>query len=365
MDRGIFCVAFGLVLLAAGTVQPRSPSVDQIVARHVEALGGVTAILAVHSFVRHGWYREGAFHLDDTYVAQMRPFYRVIGSPEHELNEIHEGYDGAAWEYYPDPGIVLRTGGEAARATRHTAMFDDALVTYRADGTILTYGGTQRFLGHDVYVLHGILADGFHEDYFVDAKTFLIDGRSEVVPMHAYGQRYHTYDVFGDYRAEGGVMMSHSFKEVDSATGKVLDSGGDNTIDINPNLARSIFSPPQWNRSPIQEMIGRIYDERDDAHAAVWTYQQFRAIPEVAAAPTADAVDFVGYQCLKMGHTDTAIALLTLNVRDNPHSARAHFGLGRAFEAAGNRESAAREYRAALSIDPTFTRARTALDALR
>ncbi len=348
MRRSIFCVALGLVLLGAGTLEPRALSVDAIVTQHVEALGGMAAVLAVHSLVRHGWYQEGTFRLDHTYVAQMRPFYRVIGSPEHELDEIHEGYDGGAWEYYPDPGIVVRTGAEAARATRHSAMFDDALVNYRATGTTLTDGGSESFLGHDVYVLHGVLADGFHEDYFVDAKTFLIDGRSEVVPMHAYGERYHTYDVIGDYRAEDGVMMSHSFQEVDSATGRVLDSGGDSSIEINPTLPRSMFSSPRWNRTPVQEMIARIYDERDDPHAVVWTYRQFRAITDVAVSPTGDAVDFVGYQCLKMGHADTAIAVLTLNVGDNPRSARAHFGLGRAFDAAGRRESAGREYRAAL-----------------
>ena len=364
MRRGILCLGLGLVLLGAGSVATTSPSVDEIVAQHVAALGGMDAILAVHSFVRHGWYREGDFYLDNTYVAQMRPFYRVIGSPEHELDELHEGYDGSAWEYYPDPGLVVRTGAEAARTTRHSAMFDDALVTYRAAGTAFTYGGTQRFLGKTVYVLHGVLADGFHEDYFVDSQTFLIDGRSEVVPMHAYGRRYHTYNVFGDYRAEGGVMMSHSFREVDSATGKVLDSGGDSRIDINPSLPRAIFSPPQWNRTPLQEMIARIYDERDDPHAAVWTYREFRATPDLSATPTADAVDFVGYQCLKMGHADTAIAVLELNVGDNPRSARAHFGLGRALEATGRREGAAKEYRTALSIDPSFARAKTALDAL-
>jgi hypothetical protein len=136
-----------------------------------------------------------------------------------------------------------------------------------------------------------------------------------------------------------------------------------------PNILQLLIrsqslSPPQWNRTAVQEMIAHIYDERDDAHAAVWTYRQFRAMADVATTPTAEAVDFVAYQCLKMGHADTAIAVLALNVIDNPCSARTHFGLGRAFEAADRRESAAKEYRAALSIDPTFTPARMALNAL-
>ena len=79
---------------------------------------------------------------------------------------------------------------------------------------------------------------------------------------------------------------------------------------------------------------------------------------------TGDAVDFVGYQCLKMGHADTAVALLKLNVADNPRSARAHFGLGRALEASGDTAGAISEYRAAVAIDPGYARAQAALDML-
>jgi hypothetical protein len=51
--RGILCVALGLTLLGADALEPRTLSVDEIVTRHVEALGGMAAVLAVHSFVRH------------------------------------------------------------------------------------------------------------------------------------------------------------------------------------------------------------------------------------------------------------------------------------------------------------------------
>ena len=69
----------------------------------------------------------------------MRPFYRVIGDPRTDpLGEIHEGYDGSAWEYYPDPGIVVRTVGAAADASRHTAAFDDPLVNHARRNIRLT-----------------------------------------------------------------------------------------------------------------------------------------------------------------------------------------------------------------------------------
>lgn len=357
------CAALVLCALGAGANSP--PQIETLVQRHIDALGGLERIHAIHSFVKHGWYQEGTFRLDNTYVAQMRPFYRVIGSPEDPLGEIHEGYDGSAWEYYPDPGMVVRTVGQAARATRHTALFDDVLVDYREHGTTLGFGGERSFYGEPVYIIHATRADGFQEDYFLDRVTYMLDGRAQVVPMHAFGQRYTTDDVYGDYRPEGGVMMRHTDQEIDAQTGKVLDEGGDSRIEINPDLPVTMFSPPIWQRTPLQQMIQRIYDERDETVAVMATYRDFLSFVDEHASATGDAVDFVGYQILKMGHAQTAVILLTQNVSAHPNSARAHFGLGRALEAAGNKAAARVEYQRTLAIDPNYLRARTALDALK
>jgi len=350
-------------LLATVSSASSPVTIAEIVARHVAALGGIDSIHALHSVVKRGWYHEGDFRID-TYTAQMRPFYRVIGDPvAHRLDQIHEGYDGSAWEYYPDPGVVVRTVGDAARATRNSSMFDDALVEPALHGTALTLGDDAAFEGHPVYTVHVTLVDGFKEDLLVDRDTFMIDGRWQVVPMHAFGARLKTYDVYDDYRPEGGVMMNHRDREVDSATGRVLDDGGVTSVEINPKLDLSFFSPPQWTLTPLQTMLERIYDEREDAGAVLATYHQFFPLVE-HDTKTGDAVDFIGYQCLKMGHTDTAVALFRKNVADDPDSARAHFGFGRALQASGDVTQAAVEYRKALKIDPSFSRASAALDAL-
>lgn len=340
-----------------------TPTLDEIVTSHIAALGGADKIHAIHSFILRGTYHEGDL-TGKTTVIQMRPFYRVIGALDQPLKHLHEGYDGSAWEYYPNPGIVVRTVAAAAAATRHSAMFDDPLVDHREHGTALLVDGTTEFAGRQAYVLHVTLADGFREDIFVDTTTHMIDGYGRLVPFHAFGTRYSTRMEMSDYRPEGGVMMPHRTREVDSGTGKVLDEGTVESVEINPDLPLSIFSPPAWDRTPLQQMIQRIYDERTDVVAVMQTYRDFNKVIEPSTA-TADAIDFVGYQCLKMGETEAAVTLLRQNVADNPESARAHFGLGRALSAQGMAVEAKTEFDRAVAINPNFIQARTARDALR
>ena len=111
-------------LLAAVLIFPSvlhsqsSLSLEQILQRHIEAIGGQEKIDSIHAVAKHLTYREGSFVIPNAFVAQMRPYYKTIGDPKDKAVEINEGYDGSAWEYYADPGVVLRTVGAAAAATR-------------------------------------------------------------------------------------------------------------------------------------------------------------------------------------------------------------------------------------------------------
>ena len=64
-----------------------------------------------------------------------------------------EGYDGAAWEWYADPGIVVRTVGEPSKAIRHYAGAEHPLVDYRAKGSTATLKGETTTGGRSVVVI--------------------------------------------------------------------------------------------------------------------------------------------------------------------------------------------------------------------
>lgn len=361
-------VSATFLILVAATAPPASaqsspepPPVDTIVARYIEAIGGLEAIRAIRTLEYvEGRYREGDFQgSGNARMAFRRPYYRVVGNPADEGSYL-EGFDGGAWEWYPDPGITIRTVGPAAGATRRGSDFEGRLVDYRAKGSEVSLAGTATYDGRPAYRLSLITRDGFRRDYFVDADSWLIVAERYVAPVHAFGTPVASETRIGDYRPVAGVLLAHRFRETEVGTGRLLNEMQWGSIEAGKDLPLHHFSPPARPRSPLQRMLQALYSARTDTQAALWTYEEFRrGYPDIDPAL---GVEWVAYQMLKMGDaTDTAIRLLEANGRAHPQSASAAFSLGRAFETAGFEDTARDYYRRALALDPADRRAGEAL----
>ena len=360
LKRAVWVLALSAVAL--GSSEDKI-SVDEIVQRHVQALGGRDKIGAVQSTITHAEYREATFVIPDAYVAKMRPYFRTICDPRKKLGDVCEGYDGSAWEWYADPGVVLRVVGAAAAATRHGAEFIDSLVDYSSQGTRVELVGIDIFGGRRVYKLHVTLADGFEKDLFVDQQSFLIIGDRRSAPIHAFGEPVRSENRIGDYRPVNGVLFPFSFVEVEISTGKELNRLTIQSITINPNLSPAFFSPPSYSRTPLQQFLEQLFMERTDPVSVICTYREFRSAN--SESDTREGVEFIGYQMAKMGDYKGAIELLKANAADYPRSASAQYGLGRAYKAAGDLENARTAFRRAVQIDPAFKKASDGMNALR
>lgn len=338
-------------------------SVDEILQRHVQALGGRDKIGAVRSTITHAEYREGTFVMPRAFIARMYPYYKTICDPTQPLGDVCEGYDGSAWEWYADPGVVVRTVGAAAAAARHGTELIDSLLDYKSRGTRVEFAGSEQFAEKPVYKLHVTLADGFEKDVFVDQNSFLIVGDRRSAPIHAFGEPVRSENRFGDYRPVNGILFPFSFVEVEIATGKELNKLTIQSITINPKLDPAFFAPPQYTRTRLQQFLEQLYMERTDPVCVMSTYREFRG-----ANPTLDTregVEFIGYQMAKMADYKGAIVLLNANAADYPQSASAQYGIGRVYKAAGDLEDARASFLRTLQIDPTFKKASDGLNALR
>jgi hypothetical protein len=365
--RLILC---GVVSLGIVASPVQNPTIADIAALHLHAIGGRAVVDRIQSLVIRGIYHEPGAISDATpliphaYQAFMRPYYEVIGDPAEPHPGIREGYDGSAWEYYGDPGIVVRTVGAAAAATRHASEFlQDSLLDYEDKGTRLELEGTEAIEGRAAYKIRATLADGFQKLMFVDTSNYWIVAERKRAPLHAFGDTVATETRYEDFRPEGGLLMAHRSLEVEIATGQVMNEFRRLRVEINTVQDPSLFSPAPHTRTPLQQCLEQLYLERADFTAVLYTYREFRRThPEI---DTRAGVEFVGYQMVKMSDVQGAIGLLAANAADYPNAASAQFGLGRAYAAAGDKAGATRAFELALRADPGYTQASDGLKTLR
>lgn len=362
MRPALFLIAVLVaVSLAPARAATEKLALDTVIERFIDASGGIEAIRAIDNLVyRDGRYREGEFEHTGATMSRGRPFHKLVGD-KNAPGDFMEGYDGSSWEWFADPGVVLRTVGAASEAARHYAGVEHPLVDYGAKGSRARLLGTVQLLGGHAAVIELVRRDGFTEQFYIDTASWLVVAAGSAAPIHAFGKSVQKLTRFEDHRRVAGVMIPFRSSTVELPSGRELWSMQWGTIEANRKLPADWFSPPAFARSPLQTLVEQLYTQRDDVEAALWTYDEYRSA--YPASHTEAAIDFVGYQIVKMGQHGTALALLARNVADHPDSADARFGLGQALADAGRTQEADQAFRRALAIDPSHARARRALGA--
>jgi len=285
-------------------------------------------------------------------ILRARPFYLNVGA---------EGNDGSPWEAYDESGLQPRVTDAPGAALRHTAYFDDPLVMTLEPGWSVELTGSERIDDRDAWRLRVVYPDGFVNESFVDKTTWLLVARRFTAPVHAFGASATSQAVIGDYRPVNGVLFPFSLREVDLATGAVMDFFTWEAIDANVPLDYAVFSPPPRAPTPVSRLVNGIFASRHVTADALGWYHDFLRDPATASVDIEAAIESVGYECLKNGAVATGTALLEENLRAHPASARAHFGVGRAYRAAGREADAMERFREALRLDPGLEEAKRAI----
>lgn len=226
-----------LLLLATATAGAETPSLEQVLTRHVAALGGAEALAGVESVELSGTYvafsEEGTFTLRRARPSLYRFDYQMLGA------DITEAYDGeTAWKVHP---LMDVSDPAPMNPDEKTALLGDAemfgpLASAAERGHRLTLKGLSDFDGTPAYEVHVRRADGGEETWFLDATTYLPVGR--LSPTTDWGQPHPQKTFFDDWREVGGVKLPHYVESEFFIRHRVL------TVDrvvVNPELDRKLF----------------------------------------------------------------------------------------------------------------------------
>ena len=243
--RDAFIVSLTTVLVAGCHKSSDSLSLDKIIERNTNAMGGRAAIEAIQSVHVDLHIKDPSFEVDGAYYAARPGKMRIDVSAEgkHVFTEAFDGLSGWQWE---GKGEQKPATEKATAALRHGVELPGKLFglhELEARGHRMKSIGRERIDGVYYHVLQLILNDGYAVSLYVDPNSWLVIRRRDVRPLHVDVDPTPTTieQVSSDFRDVNGVKFPFVTAETDLDTGRLLESTATKSVKINPTLPLTFF----------------------------------------------------------------------------------------------------------------------------
>jgi hypothetical protein len=201
------------LLLVGSTAAPLgAQSVDEIVARHIEARGGYDKLKAIQT-IKITKTVATEFNNIKVVVYKKRPqLYRSEQGPAGQP-PIPRGVNaGAAWDTAPTGRVTLKPEKLAAETRETDADFDGLLVDWKAKGHTVTLEGTEAMTGGEAYKLKVTTKGGTVRYVYLDTKTYL-DRRQAGTLNLAPNRAVSSVTDVGGWRDVDGVKFPFDLSE--------------------------------------------------------------------------------------------------------------------------------------------------------
>ena len=182
---------------------------DELVAKNIQAKGGLEKIKAIKSLRMTGTFDSGGFKAEVGQESKRPESIRQTFSVQG-MTQI-QAYDGSTgWQINPfqgrkDPELL---GDEELRSMVEDSDFDGPLVDYQAKGNKVEYLGHDQVDGDDVYKLKVTLKNGDIFYYNLDPDTYI----EILVEKQRFvrGAVRESVTLLGSYKPVNGVMFPFS-----------------------------------------------------------------------------------------------------------------------------------------------------------
>jgi hypothetical protein len=221
-----------------------SQTVDEIVARHVDARGGRDKIKALQSVRMTGRIRAGGGREASVVREVSRPgLIRLEFTVDGVTNVF--AFDGAhGWQVSPSFGSfepkALAAGGEELATEQ--ADIEGPLVDWKAKGHQVELVGRETIDGREAYDLKLTLKGGAVLRDSLDAQSFLQVRRR--VTRTVRGVSVEVETTYGDYREVGGLRFPYAIDTAARGRARHLEVTVEK-VELNPVLDAGRFRMPE------------------------------------------------------------------------------------------------------------------------
>jgi len=220
-----------------------APTVDQLIAKNMEARGGLDKIKAVQSMRMSGKMMMGPGMEAPMVIEMKRPANMRIEFTFQGMTGV-QAYDGkSGWTLEPfggkkDPEPMST---EDLKEAEEQSDMDGPLVDYKTKGNKVELVGKEKVEGSDAYKLKITLKSGDIRYLYLDADSYLeIKGESK---RTIRGSEAEIETTIGDYKEVEGLLIPFSLqagaKGSDAKQNIVIEK-----VELNPTLDMARFKMP-------------------------------------------------------------------------------------------------------------------------
>jgi hypothetical protein len=226
--RPTLSIMLGLVCCAAFTT---AQTADELVAKNLQAKGGIEKIKAIKTEKLSGKLQQGQFTAQVGQESKAPDLFRqtftIQGMTQIQAYDGNVGWQISPFEGRKDPELL---GEDDLRDLVEQADFYGPLVDYKEKGNTIEYLGHDSVDGDDVYKLKVTLKNGDVLNYYLDPDSML-EIRIEKI-MYIRGAVQESVQDLGSYKQVNGVYFPFS-----------METGQKN----NPNRAKISIESMQAN----------------------------------------------------------------------------------------------------------------------
>lgn len=239
--------------LAAGAAAAQDATLQEVLEKHYEAIGGLDAWQGVQSFRASGKMTMGPMEAPVTMTAKRPDKVRIDFTVQGMTGS--QAYDGeTAWMLMPFMGKTDPEDmpADQAKALKEEADIDGPLVGYEEEGLQLELVGLEEIEGTQAYKIKVTEEgeEGAVRYFYLESEYY--------VPIRVEGSRviqgntmeYET--TLSDYKDVDGLMMAHSMStQIKGAPGAQVITV--ETIEVNLEVDDSVFAKPAKKAEPDQK----------------------------------------------------------------------------------------------------------------
>lgn len=242
-------------------------TLDEVLAKHYEAMGGLEKIKAVQSVRMTGKMIMGQGMEAPFVIEKARPNRFRMEFTFQGMNGI-QAYDGkGGWMVMPfsgkkDPEAMP---AEASKEMEEQADFDGPLVDWKAKGHTVELVGKEDVEGTSTHKVKATLKNGNVITYYIDAETFLV--LKEESKRTVRGTAVEGESSVGDYKQVEGLTMPFAM-EMGAKGSQQKQKLVTEKVEINPKFEDARFVMPVVAKTDSAAAAAAAAAAKKDAKAA-------------------------------------------------------------------------------------------------